>query len=283
MRSTFACAALLCLPVCGHAQTPTFSARASAVEVDVLVTERGRVVRGLQAADFEVRDNGVLQRVDVVTTEQVPLSIVLALDVSDSLDADRRAELRRAGRLLLAQLTPSDQAGLVTFNERVTRAAPLTADRARVESALDFSRGEGHTSLVDATYASLVTAEGGTGRSLLIVLSDGVDSSSRLAADAVIDIAKRSDVVVYAVSVGRIAGTRFLPELTAATGGQIIEIGSSSDLAATLLAILEEFRQRYVLTYTPHGVGEAGWRTLEVRVRGRRAAVRARSGYFIEP
>ncbi len=277
------CVALHAMSTMAAGQTPTFSTRADAVAVDVLVTERGRVVRGLQASDFEVRDGGELQQIDLVTFEQLPLSVMLAFDVSDSLDAERRAHLHRAGQLLLAQLTDVDDAGLLTFNHRVTLASPLTFDRARVEQALDLVRGEGRTSLIDAAYAALVTAESGLGRSLLILFSDGVDSSSRLSPDAVLDVASRSDVVVYGVSVGRMTGTTFLRDLTTRTGGSLIEVVSSNDLGATFLQILEEFRQRYVLTYTPRDVSDGGWRTLDVRVKKRGVNVRARPGYESEP
>jgi VWFA-related protein len=180
---------------------------------------------------------------------------------------------------LLAQLTDLDEAGLLTFNERVTLGAPLTFDRARVEAALDLVRGEGRTSLIDAAFAAIVTAESGRGRSLLILFSDGVDSSSRLSPDAVLDVAGRSDVVVYGVSVGRMTGTTFLADLATRTGGALIEVASSNDLGATFLQILEEFRQRYVLTYTPRLANEGGWRPLDVRVKKRRVDVRARPGY----
>ncbi|MGH9308381.1 MAG: VWA domain-containing protein [Vicinamibacterales bacterium] len=264
-------------------QTPTFSTRADAVEVDVLVTEGGRVVRGLQAGDFEVRDNGELQQVALVTFEQQPLSVMLALDVSDSLDVDRRAHLREAGQHLLDQLAPMDEAGLLTFNHRVTLDAPITAARAEVKAALDLAQGGGRTSLIDATYAALIKAEPGRGRSLVLVFSDGVESSSRLSADAVLDIARHSDVVVYGVSGGPVRGGRFLDQLTRLTGGSFIELASTDTLGETFLQILEEFRRRYVLTYIPRGTPDSGWHKLDVRIRNRRVDVKARPGYSREP
>jgi VWFA-related protein len=264
-------------------QTPTFTTRTEAVEVDVLVTQGGRLVGGLQAADFEVRDNGELQQVALVTLEHQPLSVVLALDVSDSLDAARRAHLREAGQLLLAQLAPIDEAGLLTFNHRVTLDAPLTAARTAVSAALDLAGGEGRTSLIDATYAALITAEAGRGRSLVLVFSDGVESSSRLSGEAVLNIARQSSVVVYGVSGGPVKGVRFLDQLTRMTGGSFIELASTDALAGTFLRILQEFRQRYVLTYIPSGSPDAGWHKLDVRVKNRRVTVRARPGYYRGP
>src|SRR4051812_11631373 len=82
-------------------QTPTFAARTDAVRVDVRVTRDGRVVSGLVADDFEIRDNGVLQRVDVVSFGQVPLNLVLALDMSASVSGERLAHLRQAAVAVL--------------------------------------------------------------------------------------------------------------------------------------------------------------------------------------
>lgn len=261
-------------------QVPKFSSQIDAVRVDVLVTDRGQVVRGLEAADFEVRDNGVTQRVDVVTFERLPLTVVLALDVSDSVDSDRLAHLREARSSVLDHLTAEDEAALVTFTHIVKLDSALTNDHALVRRALERAHGFGRTSLVDASYASIILAESGLGRSLVILFSDGVDTSSWLSEDAVLNIARRSDVVVYCVFTGGVRNAAFAEELTSLTGGSLLRIGSTADLRATFLRVLQEFQQRYVLTYTPRGVPDHGWHRLQVRVKGRRATVRARPGYL---
>ena len=127
----------------------------------------------------------------------------------------------------------------------------------------------------------MMIGESDVGRSLLIVFSDGVDSSSWLEADAVLDTAKRSDVVVYSAEVGT-RRLSFLRDLSAATGGRSIEIERAKDLGATFRSILEEFRQRYLISYSPQGVAAGGWHRLDVRVRGRALTVRARPGYLSE-
>src|SRR5437763_732581 len=182
-------------------QQPTFATRVEAVRVDVLVTEDGQPVRGLGRTDFDVLDNGVPQQVDLVSFEQIPLNVILAFDMSDSVAGDRLDRLQSAGRAVLDALKTPDQAALVTFSHQVVLGAPITRDAGVVRAALDRAEGAGNTALVDGAYAAMVLGESDVGRSLLIVFSDGVDTASSLPGDAVLDVAKRSDVVAYAVAV----------------------------------------------------------------------------------
>jgi Ca-activated chloride channel family protein len=264
-----------------HAQAPTFASKVEAVRVDVLVTDRGQPVRGLGRSDFEILDNGVLQQVDLVSFEQIPLNVILALDMSDSVAGERLDHLRGAGAALLAGLKPVDQAAVVTFSNRVALGAGLTTERAPVQAALADAAGTGGTALVDGTYAGMMIGESDVGRALLIVFSDGVDTGSWLAPELVLDAARRSDVVVYGVSVGR-AKPEFLRELTSLTGGRSFEVEKTSNLSAVFLNVLDEFRQRYLVSYTPRDVAKDGWHRLEVRVK-RRATVKARPGYLAGP
>jgi len=261
-------------------QTPTFSSRVEAVRVDVLVTQDGQPVRGLRPADFAIEDNGVPQQVDLVSSEQLPLNVILTLDMSSSVAGEPLGHLRRAGRALLDGLRPGDRAALITFSHVVSMGAPLTGDVGLVRRALDSSEATGNTSLVDASYAGMVLGESDVGRALLLVFSDGLDSSSWLLSEEVLDIARRCDVVAYGVSVGRSPTSDFLRDLSDVTGGKHIEIQSTKDLSATFLSVFDEFRHRYVVSYSPQGVSKDGWHQLTVRVKGRGATVKARSGYF---
>ena len=275
-----ALAMVAAVPVAAGTQNPVFSSRVEAVRVDVLVTDRGQPLRGLGAGDFEVFDNGVRQDVNIVSFEQLPLHVVLTLDMSDSVVGQRLDHLRAAGRAVLGGLTKGDQAALVSFSQPVTLASDLTTDIARVCEALDRDQPVGNTSLVDATYAGMMIGESEIGRALVIVFSDGLDTASWLEPAAVLDIAKRSGAVVYGVSTGRRASARFLRDLTDQTGGRLFELESTKDLSAAFLQVLEEFRQRYLLSYSPAGVPKDGWHELTVRVKGRRATVKARPGYL---
>jgi VWFA-related protein len=261
------------------AQQPTFSARTEMVRVDVLATEKGQPLRGLQPADFEVLDNGVPQQIELASFEQIPLNVVLALDMSDSVAGERADHLRSAGRALLEGLKPDDQAALITFSHVVVLGSTLTTDVRRVRTALDEAQPIGGTALVDASYTGMMIGESDVGRALLIVFSDGLDTSSWLSPDAVLETARRSDAVVYGVAVSGQKAT-FLRNLSSLTGGSFFQIESTKNLSDVFLGILEEFRQRYLVSYSPRGVAGDGWHQLEVRIKGRRgAAVKARAGY----
>jgi VWFA-related protein len=262
----------------GAAQTPSFSSGVDAVRVDVLVTDNGRLVPNLRPEDFEVLDNGVVQHVDLASYEEMPLNVILALDLSASLDARQLDDLREAGRALLDGLKPDDQVALVTFSHVVSQAAPLTSEHRRVEAALEAASASGETSLVDASFVGMTIGEADIGRSLLLVFSDGVDTRSWLSTQAVLEMAKRGEIVVYGVEVGS-RDVSFPRELSAATGGRTLAIESTGDLHATFRGILSEFRQRYLISYSPRGVTTGGWHRLDVRVKGRNVAVRARPGY----
>ena len=256
----------------------TFTSRVEAVRVDVLVTENGRPVRGLGAGDFEIRDNGVLQEVDLVSFEQIPLNVVLALDMSNSVTDEGLEHLRLAGQSVLEALKPTDRAGVLTFSHVVVQRSGLTNDLKRLRAALDASEASGNTALIDASQAGMVLADSGTGRSLLVVFSDGLDTSSWLSRDLVLETARRSEVVVYGVAVGSTPDD-FLRDLSELTGGRWLRAETTEKVRALFLQVLEEFRYRYVVSYTPRGVQRGGWHKLAVRIKGRDAVVRARPGY----
>jgi VWFA-related protein len=286
MRVPAACAlaaaALAALASPGRlaAQNPTFSTRVDAVRVDVLVTDGGRVVEGLAVEDFEILDNGVPQRIDLVSFGELPLNVILAFDMSESVAGSRLTNLRTAGRALLNGLRPDDQAALITFSHAVVLAADLSTDISRVRAALDGAAAFGDTALVDASYAGIILGESDRARSLLIVFTDGLDTASFLAPGLVHDTARRTDTVVYAVSAGIPKKARFLGELTRLTGGSLIEVDSRANLDSTFLGILDEFRQRYLLSYSPRDVDAGGWHDITVRLRDREATVQARPGYL---
>jgi VWFA-related protein len=261
------------------AQEP-FKSRVEAVRVDALVTDHGRPIRDLRVADFEVLDNGVAQTVDLVSFEQVPLNIILTLDMSDSVAGERLDHLRDAGLSALATLEKGDQSALVTFSHAVAVRAPLSGDTATVRSALEEAIGAGETSLVDGVFTGMMIGESDAGRALQIVFSDGLDTASWLTPAAVLDAAKRSDVVVYAVAVKSPIKPEFLRDLAAFSGGRLYELEKTADLTSTFKTIVDEFRHRYLISYTPRGVAKDGWHRLEVRVKRKGADVKARPGYL---
>jgi len=261
------------------AQSPLFSSRVEGVRVDVLATQNGRPIPGLGPADFEVRDNGVVQAIDLVNVGDVPVNAVLTLDVSDSVSGPRLAALQRAGNALLDGLMRDDFAALVTFNQMVVRQVPLTRQVEPVREALSQARGVGDTALVDASLGAMLLSDTDAGRTLIVVFSDGVDTASVTRPELVVETAKRVNAIVYAVSTSE-ETPRFLRDLAAATSGRVLDIGRTGDPGPAFLEVLQEFRRRYLVTYTPAGVDKAGWHKLEVRVKRSGARVQARTGYF---
>jgi VWFA-related protein len=126
----------------------------------------------------------------------------------------------------------------------------------------------------------MMLAESDVGRGLVIVFSDGRDTSSWLTPKSVLDVAKRCDAVVYGVASGLAQRAEFLGDLADQTGGRLFKVESTRGLSAVFLEVLDEFRQRYLLSYSPGGVAQQGWHQLTVRVKGRNATVRARPGYM---
>jgi Ca-activated chloride channel family protein len=283
-RATSATAALFLTASGGMAaQTPTFSSAVETVRVDALVTDGHGPIAGLQASDFEVFDDDVTQTVDLVAFQQLPLNVVLALDTSGSVSGERLEALRAASLAVLDELKGEDKAALLVFSNALWVRAGLTAQTERVRAALEEAPVSGDTALIDATYVAMVLGESDAGRALVIVLSDGDDTASFLTPESVLETARRSDVVVYGVSVAGARRTSFLRDLCAQTGGRLLSAGPTKKIGETFLEVLAEFRHRYLLSYVPQGVPKGGWHRLVVRVKKRHANIEARPGYLSGP
>ena len=166
-------------------------------------------------------------------------------------------------------------------NSAVMVRRPVSSDFTAIRSALRAGKQGSRTSLIDAMYAGLALAESGDRRTLLLTFSDGVDTSSWLDSGTVVDVAKRSSTVVYGVSTGLPSGAPpTLREIADATGGEVLD-GTSRTLETAFTEIRDEFRQRYLLTFSPDRMPSPGWHKLEVRVKRRGVTVKARSGYFV--
>lgn len=287
MRS--ALVATLVLPLAaaageGRAQeVPVFRADVALVRVEVLVSDRGKPVKGLRASDFEVLDEGRPQAVEPVLEERVPVDAVLVLDMSYSVSGPKLDALREAAGALLDGLGPEETATLLTFRYRTALAQPPTLDKDRVRRALAELRPFGGTAVRDAVYAALRVREASQRRTAIVVFSDGLDNLSWLRATDVVEAARRSEAIVYAVSARQTdeRDDAFLRDVATATGGRFFTARSARDLRARFLEVLEDIRARYVLSFTPSSPDPAGWHSLQVRLRnGRKGEVLARAGYW---
>jgi VWFA-related protein len=270
------------LAVAAPQTPPVFHAEVGVVRVEVLVTRGGSPVRGLSAADFELRDAGLLQDLEPILEEQTPVDAVLVLDASGSVTGPKLGSLRAAAGAFLDGLRSGEHAALLAFNDEVQLLQPLTTDLAAVRRALERVSPRGNTALVDAVYSALRLPDPGDRRTAIVVFSDGIDNLSWLSASDVVQAAARSNVTVYGVTV-RGKGDRkepFLGDVARATGGRPFEASSERDLRARFLDVLEDIRSRYVLRYVPGSPGSLGWHLLEVRLRKGKGEVLARPGYW---
>jgi Ca-activated chloride channel family protein len=298
--------AAIALLVWSGGQAPTFRVAVDAVRADVLVTDGNRPVAGLTSADFELRDSGVLQQIESVAFEDVPLSVMLALDTSGSVAGGPLVHLKEAATAVVRLLKPADRGALMTFAGALRLHCSWTGNRDALEKAIAAAEAGGWTPLYDAAYAALTLRDPTPGRTLVLIFSDGADTGSWLPGAQVIEIARRNEAVVYGVTMGsedvRVPGYRldfhsgmqlpikaastadrmepFLEALSDETGGRVLNALRSDRLRDTFVRIVTEFRSRYLLTYSPRGVDAGGWHPLEVRVKGRRVKVTARRGYL---
>jgi VWFA-related protein len=263
-------------------QTPVFKVKTQEVRLDVLVTDHGKLVAGLQAADFEVLDSNVRQQVEFVKFEQVPISATLVFDVSRSVKGEKMDHLKIAGGVFLKELRKDERASLIAFGHAIKLGSPFTTDLEQIKAALNGIQPFGNTSVIDASYASLTIAESKTERPLIIIFSDGIDTTSWLTDEDVLEAAKQSNAVVYVVSAGQLPKDSFLHELSKFTGGSLFEVGSTKNLGEVFLRILEEFRQRYLITYIPQGVPGGGWHSIKVRIKQPHDKITYRPGYMQE-
>jgi VWFA-related protein len=282
--------------------TQTFRTDVDAVRVDVLVTNRNRPISGLSRNDFELRDNGVPQRIDSVSVEEVPFSMLLALDTSSSLNGPGLKDLKQAARTAVAALRPSDRGAVMTFSDVLRHRAAWSPSGPALESAIDATEASGPTALFDAAFAALSARDPVQGRrGLILLFTDGDDTSSWLPARTALDKSARTDAVVYVVTTApppaspdphlyyrsglRLAPdadlvdrSSFLRELAERTGGDLL-ITDTKGLPATFERIVGEFRRRYLVSYMPSGVAPDGWHAIEVALKKRRGQVTARRGY----
>lgn len=273
-----------------------FRSAAELVSVDVLATDGRAPITGLGAADFELTDNGVPQTVEQIYYEQLPLNVVMVLDVSGSVRGERLQALKAGAYTVIDRLRPRDRAALMSFSHRLDLRAALTGDAAALRQAVDALNADGSTSLRDAAFAALALRAADATRTLVILFSDGVDTASILSEDRVVEVARRSDATFYAIGIKEEAGGnrqrgvmgsdtpidhRFLERLSRETAGRLLFAQQNRDIERTFVRVLDEFNSRYVLGYTPRGVSGRGWHRLEVRLK-KGGAVLARRGYFAE-
>ncbi len=274
---------------------PTFSVRVNLVRLLVSVRDaNGALLPNLNKQDFRVLDSNVPQEIALFERNtSLPLSVAVMIDTSGSTQIDLHYEVDSVLRFiptLLGSGNPDDTFALFSFNWRTNLEVDFSRNERRAERALHALRGEGGTSLYDAIYLASDALTGREGRHVMIVVTDGGDTTSYKHYEDALAAAQRADTVIYPVVVvpieadaGRnIGGEHALATLAASTGGRIFYPESFDRLDAAFADILQELRTEYLLGFYPKGVREQPrlFHRVKVELSDPGLRIAARTGYY---
>jgi Ca-activated chloride channel homolog len=266
-----------------------FSSKSDLVVLHVSVLDRkSGFVPGLPREAFTVREDGKPQSIRFFQNEDTPVTVGLVMDSSASM-LRKRPALIAAGLAFAASSRPDDELFAVHFNEHVWAGLPpdrpFTSDAVELRAALQRSTSRGQTALFDAIAVALDHLKRGSAqKKILIVISDGGDNASVKRFADVLDMARRSDAVIYGIGLwdeyDSDADPDVLKQLARATGADAYFPRKVEDVTKILERIARDIRSGYTIGYAPSSTA-AGYHAVQVEVAsgGRRFTVRARSGY----
>ena len=265
------------------------------VNVFVTVTDdHGAPVAGLKKENFALQEDGKDQRIAVFDKESaLPLSIVLAIDTSLSTRKDLPLELGSARRFAHAILRPVDALSLYEFSEVVSELTPFTPDLKRIDHAIDRLRLGSATALYDALFLGSQALEPRQGRKVMVVITDGGDTMSKVDYKDAVRAAQQAEAILYSIivvpieaSAGRdTGGEHALIQLSEDTGGKYFYATSASQLDDAFRQISDELRTQYLLAYYPaQRFSDSEFRRIQITVSGLPPGsgfrVRHRTGYY---
>jgi Ca-activated chloride channel family protein len=277
-------------------QAPTYRVDVKLVNVFVTVTDAdGAPVANLKKDDFKLFEDGVPQQISIFDREsELPLSIVLMIDTSLSTRKDLKLELESARRFARSILRPIDALSLFQFSEDVDQLVPFTSDLGRIDRGIEQVRVGAATALYDAVYLGSESLLNRKGRKVMVVITDGGDTVSKVDYKAAVRSAQQAEAIVYSIivvpieaSAGRdIGGEHALIQLSQDTGGKHFYAESSAQLEDAFRKISDELRTQYLLAYYPsRRLADSDYRRIEVRVNPAAGApgdfkARYRTGYY---
>lgn len=277
-----------------HREGPTVSdavitrkMRFSTVEqvnrVILWVTVTGKkdaLITDLDKTDFKVEEDGQEQRIIDFYLENRPISMAILLDTSGSIQ-DSMEEIHRAAGSFVGTLRPEDQALVIDFDERVFLIQDLTSDHDALKEAVTSTEPIGGTALYDAFHAAYRKLRGIEGRKAIILLSDGSDTASQFGYKRIVEEAKASNIMIFAIGLGESLDRAVLKEFAGVTGGRAFFVKKAKDLEGIYQRISEELRAQFYLTYSTAVTDWDGhWVKLKVTSGVPEHKVRARRGFF---
>jgi Ca-activated chloride channel homolog len=268
----------------------------------VSVTSSGQAVQGLKQGDFEVvNDEGDRETITTFGGGDLPISSVLLLDSSETMRGEPMNASLAGVRAFIARTRPDDETMVAFFSDRLLGATTFNKDDAALERALGEVQAAGGTTIADHLYYALNRLQPRLGRRVVVLLSDGLDISSFLDMEKVVERARRSQAMVYwlrlddpnatakgppkYISIFRSADDNqrqyeLLEQLVTESGGRILKIRQLGEIDDAFRQVIDELRQQYVLGFQPRDArGRGSWRPLRVKVRGDEFAVRTRAGF----
>ena len=270
------------------ARSKSFRAASELVTTAVTVRDaEGRLVKTLEHKDFIIEEDGVAQPITQFTKERVPVSLSLALDISDSMRGQRMSDARGAlAHFLDTLLAIEDEASLIGFNHEARLFGAWTLDKAGMRVRLDEIKPSGGTAMYDAVDVSLPLFESRQHpRAAIVLVSDGADTASDTTPTQLKQKLNRSDVFLYAVGIDSLDArnsTRINPytlqELTSQGGGYTEIIRSTAELGPATERIAEELNHQYMVGYTPIKRADGKYHTIRVKTTNDTYRVRARRG-----
>ncbi len=284
-----AAATALVLAIPAAAQQPTF--RASTLIVSLFATvidAQNRLIPDLTQEDFEVFDNDKPQTLAVFRSEVQPITVVVMLDTSGSMTGSIGL-LKAAAEQFLIRLLPDDKAAVGAFNDKIELSAHFSNNRdALVADVKDLDYGNG-TRLYDALGESLNALRGIEGRRVILIFTDGDDTSSRIGSGAVLDRARSEEVMMYAIGLESnfFDGVRMvrskpdsgLRKLADETGGGYFELKKTSELGPTFSRVAQELHSQYVLGFEAKQL-DGKVHKLTIRMKQPGMTARARRSYL---
>src|SRR6266478_2941160 len=293
--ATAGLALVLCLVSFGQESDTTFKVDVKLVNVFVTVTdEHGAPIAGLKKDDFELAEDDKAQKIALFDKESaLPLNIVLAIDTSLSTRKDLPLELASARRFVHAILRPVDVLSLYGFSETVSELTGFTPDLRVIDRAIDHIRLGSATALYDALFLGSEALEPRQGRKVMVVITDGGDTMSKVNYQEAVRAAETAEAILYSIivvpieaSAGRdTGGEHALIQLSADTGGKYFYASSLAQLDEAFHQISDELRTQYLLAYYPsQRLSDSDFRRIQVKVKGIPSdsdfKVRHRTGYF---
>jgi Ca-activated chloride channel family protein len=255
----------------------------NAVQVTVSVTDdNGRYVAGLPKSAFRVFEDDQPQTISNFASTDVPLELVVAVDISGSM-MPAMTQLKTAVKGFLTAVPPRDEVTLLGFNDSIFPLTRRATDPAQRIKAVDRLAPWGATALYDAAVRGISTLGKQTGRRALVIFTDGEDQGSRVTLEDVERRLQASDVVMYMIGQGRGLTQEYLKRvmqrLTVPTGGRVLTTPSIDKLRVAFEELLDELSNQYLLSYEPtNKARDERLRSIRVEVEGHRH-VRARNGY----